>query len=198
MIENDDIIEIAKQVLLSRAFDGQTDNWLWDTAERIERNVNSICQSTEIQRANLAIDLFCLKAAVYFYQTGIVQAAGSADALYLDPAELTRLSTLVVTEKLSKVVDTKRIQKINDIMIQACEKNTRLNEAKILSDAINLDDIGSVGIFNQARDCALHKKSIAQLLNNYKKKADYGYWQARLRESFHFASAAKIANKRFA
>ncbi|MCK5564802.1 MAG: hypothetical protein KAJ07_06110 [Planctomycetes bacterium] len=198
MIENDDIIEIAKQVLLSRAFDGQTDNWLWDTAERIERNVNFICQSTEIQRANLAIDLFCLKAAVYFYQTGLIQAAGSSDALYLDLAELTRLSTLVVTEKLSKVVDTKRIQKINDIMIQACEKNTRLNEAKILSDAINLDDIGSVGIFNQARTGALHKKSISQLLNNYKKKADYGYWQARLNESFHFKNTAKIANKRFA
>ncbi len=198
MIDNDEIIEIAKQVLLAPAFDGQTDNWLWDTAKRIERNVNAICQSAEIQRANLAIDLFCLKAAVYFFQTGLIRAAGGNSAPYLDPAEITRLSTLVVTEKLSKVVDAKRIQKINDILIQTCEKTTRLNEAKILSDAINLDDIGAVGVFNQARDCTLQKKSIAQLINSYKKKADYGYWQARLAESFHFKTAAKIANKRFA
>ncbi len=198
MTDNDEIKMIAKQVLRAPAFDGQTDNWLWDTADRIERNVNAICQSAEIQRANLAIDLFCLKAAVYFFQTGLIQAAGSKDALYLDPAEIARLSTLVVTEKLVKVVDTKRIQKINDILIQTCEKTTRLNEAKILSDAINLDDIGSVGVFNQVRDGALQKKSISQLINNYKKKADYGYWQARLTESFHFKNTAKIANKRFA
>ena len=131
-------------------------------------------------------------------QAGIVRAAPGADALYIEPAEITRLSTLVVTEKLGEVLDTKRVQKINDILTQTCEKNTRLSEAKILSDAINLDDIGAVGIFNQTRSCALHKKSISQLLNSYKKKADYGYWQARLDESFHFKTAAKLANKRFA
>ena len=198
MNDNQDIIKIAEAVLTSAVFNGAVDNWLWDRAQRIERIVNDICQNAEIKQANLAIDLFCLKAAVYFFQTGHVRAAGRDDALYIEPAEVARLSANVVKTELSKVIDERKIDKINNIMLQTGDKAASLSEAKILSDAINLDDIGAAGVFNQIRASALHKKSASDFLNSYKKKVDYGYWQARLSEGFHFKSTEKLANKRFA
>lgn len=204
MTKTEDIQKIAKQVLTAPAFDGQTDNWLWDRVQRIDRNVDALCLCREIQQANMPIDMFCLKAAVYFFQAGLVRDAGSNrhassnNSSETDLAQIARLSALVVTKQLDKVIDSKKIEKINNIITQSCEKTTRLNEAKVLSDAINLDDIGAVGVFNQVRAATLQKKSISELLSSYKKKADYGYWQARLNESFHFKNTANIANKRFA
>jgi HD superfamily phosphodiesterase len=72
-----------------------------------------------------------------------------------------------------------------------------LNEAKILSDAQNLDDMGIVGIFSLLRNSSLRGKGPSDVLRSWKKKIDYGYFQARLKESFHFESVKRIAKKRF-
>ena len=71
-------------------------------------------------------------------------------------------------------------------------------EAMILSDAANLDDMGAVGLFNEFRKYASLGKGVADILKTWKRKLDYQYFQARLKESFRFKSVAKLAQKRHA
>ncbi len=74
----------------------------------------------------------------------------------------------------------------------------KLTEAVVLSDARSLDDMGAVGIFNEFRRCLAHGKGATDALESWKRKVDYRYWQARLKESFRFETARKIAVQRFA
>ena len=73
-----------------------------------------------------------------------------------------------------------------------------MTEAKILSDARNLDDMGAVGIFSEFRRFVCNGKGVADVLESWKRKVDYRYWQARLKESFRFETVRKLAVQRFA
>ena len=73
-----------------------------------------------------------------------------------------------------------------------------MTESMILSDARNLEDMGAVGLFHELRRYVIHGKSISDILESWKRKIDYGYWQARLKESFRFEPVRQLAEERFA
>ena len=66
----------------------------------------------------------------------------------------------------------------------------------ILSDARNLDDMGVVGIFSEFRRNVIEGKGVCDALQIWKRKVDYRYWQARLKESFRFEQVRKVAEQR--
>ena len=66
----------------------------------------------------------------------------------------------------------------------------------ILSDARNLEDMGAVGLYHEFRKYVIHGKGVAEVLDSWKRKIDYRYWQARLKESFRFESVRRVAQQR--
>jgi len=203
MSEIDIIREIAQQVMMVPTLAGTTDNWLWDRAQRLVRNVEHICRLPELTEANLPIDRFCLTSAAYFVDCGFARYADVEDTAArlvladVSPADLRDFSTQVVSDKLSGSLAGPKIDKINKIIIESGDRFTDMVEAKILSDARSLDDMGAVGIFNEFRRYVVHGKGASDVLESWKKKVDYRYWQARLKESFRFESVRKLASQRF-
>jgi len=71
-----------------------------------------------------------------------------------------------------------------------------LDEAKILADALNLEDFGIVGIIAQAIQTARQGEGVMQLSKSMHKREQYGYWEARLKDGFHFEAVRQIAQAR--
>ena len=71
-----------------------------------------------------------------------------------------------------------------------------LDEAKILADALNLEDFGIVGIIAQAIQTARQGEGVTQLSKSMQKREQYGYWEARLKDGFHFEAVRQIAQTR--
>jgi hypothetical protein len=69
-------------------------------------------------------------------------------------------------------------------------------EARLLADAINLDEFGLVGLVNQMIQLARQGDGVNQLAEGCEKRDQYGYWDARLKEGFHFESIRQLARKR--
>ena len=182
MSQEDVIKEIAHQALMSLSPSPVPNNWLWKRTQTLMRNVECICKLPELVEADLPVDRFCLRAATYFSDLGFVSSHDS-------PAQ-------TVSDKLADVITEQKINKINTIISESINKLTRMNEAKILSDARSLDDMGILGIFSEFYRCILHGKGAQDILESWRKKIDYGYWQARLKEGFHFESVRRIATQR--
>jgi len=203
MSEIDVIREMAQQVLTVPTLAGTADNWLWDRAQRLVRNVEHICRLPELAEANLAVDRFCLTAATCFSDAGFARYADPEDtAARLVLADVTLgdlldFSTQIVSDKLSGALAGPKIDKISRIIIESGNRFTDMTEAKILSDARNLDDMGAVGLFNEFRRYVVHGKGASDVLDSWQRKVDYRYWQARLKEGFRFESVRKLAAKRF-
>ena len=203
MSEIDVIREIAKQALMVPTLSGTTDTWLWDKTQRLLRNVEHICRLPELTASNLPIDRFALIAATYFCDSGFAKYADVSDTSArvvladISPSDLHDFSTQLVTDKLSGSIQGPKIDKINKIIVESNNRFTEMTEAMVLSDARNLDDMGAVGIFNEFRRYVIHGKGATDALESWKRKIDYRYWDARLKESFRFDSVRKLASRRF-
>ena len=203
MSEMDVIKELAQQVLTITTIAGLKDYWLWDRTQRILRNVEHICRLPEIVEANLPIDKFCLTGATYFADAGFAHyadAQNTASRLVLADVsadDLRDFSTQIVSDKLAGALQGPKIDKINKIIIESGNRFSEMTEAMVLSDARNLDDMGAIGIFNEFRRYAIHGKGAADVLKSWKRKIDYRYWEARLKESYRFESVRKLARQRY-
>jgi hypothetical protein len=203
MSELDVIRQMAQQALNVPTLAGIKDNWLWDRTLRILRNVEHICRMPELVSQTLSIDRFCLIAATYFSDSGFAHYSDAQDVSArmvladISLSDLCDFSTQVVSDKLAGALAGPRVDKINKIISESSNRFSTLTEAMILSDARNLDDMGAVGLYNEFRRYIIHGKGVSDVLDSWKRKVDYRYWQARLKESFRFESVRKLAEQRF-
>lgn len=204
MPELDIVRDLAKQALTAHTLTGKPDNFLWDRAQRLIRNAELICQLPELANAEVPIDRFALHAATYFSDAGLVrylETEKTKDKSAFPDTNgdnLTDFCIEVVEEKLNGTVEKTRIEKINRIITENSGNFTKMTEAMILSDACNLDDMGATGIFNEFKRFVSTGKGTSDVLQIWKMKIDYRYWQARLRKSFRFESVRKLAEQRLA
>jgi hypothetical protein len=203
MAEMEMIKKFAEQIMLVPGKMGLVNTWLWDRTQRIVRNIETIYQLPEIAGANIAIDKFCLTASAYFADAGFTNYIGietvEAGLVLADinTRDLREFSTQIVSEHLSEILDQSKISKINKIIIESNNPLAEMHEAVILSDGRNLEDVGVIEIFNEFCACGVHGRGVGEQLESWKKKKDYKYWDARLKESFHFDSIRKVAAQRY-
>lgn len=73
-----------------------------------------------------------------------------------------------------------------------------IEDARLLADALNLEDFGVIGLLNQMIQLARLGDGIPQLAEGSEKREQYGYWEARLKDGFHFEPIRQIARRRLA
>jgi hypothetical protein len=71
-----------------------------------------------------------------------------------------------------------------------------IDEAKVMADALNLDDFGLIGLIIQAVQLGLQGEGVGDLAVASEKREEYGYWEARIKDGFHFEPIRAIAIKR--
>jgi len=200
MSELETIRTVAKETLAIPNSGQSCDYSLWDRSQRLVRNVEYICQLPEIKKSNLDIDKTSLIVATYFCQAGLAHlyknknSASKTVSANID--NTLELCTAVIEKKLTSILEKAQVNKILKIIIESGSHLTNITEAKVLSDARNLDDMGATGIFNEFKRHVAQGKGVTDALQSWKKKIDYRYWQARLKESFRFESVRKLAQQR--
>ena len=75
-------------------------------------------------------------------------------------------------------------------------RSPMLDEARLLADALNLDDFGVVGVVLQVIQLARQGEGVNQLAEGCEARELYGYWDARLKDGFHFEAVRQIAQRR--
>ncbi|HEY8666868.1 MAG TPA: hypothetical protein VIL86_09395, partial [Tepidisphaeraceae bacterium] len=71
-----------------------------------------------------------------------------------------------------------------------------LDEARLLADAVNLDDFGMIGLILQTIHLTRQGDGLAQVAEGCEKREQYGYWEARIKDGFHFEPVRELARKR--
>ena len=75
-------------------------------------------------------------------------------------------------------------------------RSPMLDEARLLADAVNLDDFGVVGVVVQVVQLARQGDGVNQLAEGCEARELYGYWDARLKDGFHFEAVRQVALRR--
>jgi hypothetical protein len=201
--ELEKVHEIALETLITPALSGGCNDWLWDRTVRILGNVEHICRIPELAEQAMSIDRFCLVAATYFADSGLAHSAknhkggGKRPLTEITNGDSCSISTQIVSSKLADIISGTRIDKINKIITESFNRFTDVTEAMILSDGRGLEDLGAAGLIGTFRRQLIDGKGISDILDSWNRKVEYGYWQARLKESFRFSAVRAIAEQRF-
>lgn len=71
-----------------------------------------------------------------------------------------------------------------------------IDEARLLADALNLEDFGITGLIVQTVQLGLQGEGVGDLVTGAAKREEYGYWDARLKDGFQFEPIREIARRR--
>src|SRR5215210_4803433 len=136
-----------------------------------------------------------------FVSMNLVDAEVDDDALELACFGLQlpgRNSKLLVPGKMGQVSLKERAEQAAELVISAAEdyvepdlldratfilremphRHTKSDAARLLADAVNLDDFGITGLIAQAMQLSRQNAGVEQVADGFQKRRDYGYWEA--------------------
>jgi hypothetical protein len=97
---------------------------------------------------------------------------------------------------LENDADEELLDRATRILHEAPHKSPMIEDAKLLADALNLDDFGVIGLILQTIQLARQGDGILQVADGAEKREQYGYWDARLKDGFHFEPVRQMAKRR--
>ena len=92
--------------------------------------------------------------------------------------------------------DESLLDRATRILQEMPHRSPMLDEAKLLADAVNLEDFGAIGVIAHTIQLARAGEGVSQLAEGCEKREQYGYWDARLKDGFHFEAVRQLAIKR--
>jgi hypothetical protein len=105
-------------------------------------------------------------------------------------------SAEILISTLGKEIDENLLERATRLLLQLPHRNPGSEDAKLLADALNLDDFGITGFVNRTMQLGIQGAGISQVMESADKREEYGYWEARLKDGFHFDAIRKLAQKR--
>jgi hypothetical protein len=146
------------------------------------------------------IDAEALELACYAMQLPSRRAKGGAQGARGPTRSTLRDRAEEAAELLVGIagpdVDESLLDRATRILQEMPHRSPMLDEAKLLADAVNLEDFGAIGLLAQAIQLARAGEGITQLNEGCEKREQYGYWEARLKDGFHFEAVRQIALRR--
>jgi HD superfamily phosphodiesterase len=200
--DRNDIIAAARKVLVGSSPLGREDTHLLDHALRMLRLSDVIVTFDDVRV--LRVDRLCLDAGILFHEAAQVRLDRERRespiyaAATMSTDEIHGYSAELAGDALGELLTHKQIDRTQEIIRQHQSRATLLPEAMIVSDAANLDDLGAIGMWRETRRFALEGRSVTDVLSSWQRKLEYGYYAARLDETFRFESSRRWARARLA
>jgi len=196
------IIEIARDVLVGRSPLGREDTFLFDHSLRVMQVAERLSACEEA--ASWRIDRFALAVAALFHQAATVRldeerrTSTVYAAATMSAEDVKHYSAELAGDRLRGRLPVRQLGLVQEIIRRAHDASTDLAEAKILSDADNLDDLGALGVWKDLRRACLEGRAIEGAIRAWQQRDQYGYWETRARDLFHLATSRRLAESRLA
>ena len=182
------ILAAANKALLMKV-PGQTEasRYAQDRAMRVMQSVEKLAaDGGGAQRTDL------VKVAALYAGVALNMASATKnpdDGMFDDAAEL-------AADQLKELLPPPDLEMLAKILREHRQRETQLPEAKLLADAITLEEFGLVGLWNLWRQFHAAGKTLEQFIKLWKAQHDYSYWESRLRDGFHFETSRRTAKER--
>jgi HD superfamily phosphodiesterase len=200
MPEIEPIVEIARGTLVGRSPLGREDTFLFDHSMRVMRVAERLSRCKEV--SSWRLDRFALAVASLFHQGATVRLEEErrSSAVYaaslLSAEDVKEYSAELAGDRLSGHMPPRQLESAQEIIRHVHDATTDIPEAKILSDADSLDDMGALGVWRDLRRSILEGRAVEDAVRTAQRRDQYGYWDARLHEALRLETSRRLAASR--
>lgn len=196
----DAIWKRARGDLIITTEQGDTDVFLWEHCYRVARVAQRIARLDEVL-AHDPDEAATVAAALYH---------DSAWAIRVRDGEVTRSQILLaplneaaaeqsagfLEERLAGLLPPASLERAARAIRLMHERDPQSIEAQIVAEANNLEEFGLLSLWPAIRRGMLEGKGIQSVIESWRRKKEYHFWTARLRDSFRFETIRKLAESR--
>ena len=175
---------------------------LWEHSARVARNARQIASLPEV--ATTGADEAAVVIAALYHEAGWVVRYKRGeieltDILTVSPPEDHREQGAAMLERrLTKHVPSDTLTRALHAVRAMDDRNTDRADAMALMDADHLDEFGVISLWSTVRRGLLDGKGVQASVETWRRRAEYRFWEARLRDSFHFDAVRVVARSRLA
>jgi len=185
------------QQLLSRDTAGRASPRLQADAQRLIDQLASVATLSLTPKPPLidVLHLACYALQLPMRQSDSLPVGKSGQLNLRQRSE--QAAELLVSEAGDLIEET-TLDRVTRVLLDLPSREPESDDARLLADVVNLDDFGLTGLLASTVLLATQGHGVSTLLEGAKKREQYGYWEARLRDGFHFPQIRAIAEKRLA
>lgn len=168
---------------------------LVDDAQRVWMRVRKLAAMGLIRGAidTETMELACLTLQLPMSALGAVTQGRLAGGKLRERAEQ---SAELLVATFGGEMDETLLDRTTRLLHELPQRTPMLDEAKLLADAVNLEDFGVVGMINQAMQSARQDLGVERFYEGCQSREVYAYWEARLKDGFHFEPVRELARVR--
>lgn len=197
------LLNAAKDLLVLNVGSSRPDLWMWERAERVANLAQMFAMFPEVRGiGDDPPDLTAVAAAGLFADAGwaIQVRQGEVDSWQVmarPTNEIQReLGVSALNERARAHISDESLEIATHTIRECNERYTRLPEARALSEAENLDEIGIMYVLRQFRQHQSEGRPLEQLVLNWSRQVEYRYWEARINDCLRWEFSRHLARER--
>jgi len=177
---------------------GQAEPRLVAEARRLLRRVGQlVARGVVAAPADMeALELACYALQLPLRAAGRDAATPGGKLGVVSLRDRTEQAAELLVTTLGGDVDESLLDRATRLLQETSQRTPMTDEAKLLADAVNLDDFGVTGLLRGALQVGRSGLTFERLLDAIGARERYGYYEARLKDGFHFDAARQIAADR--
>jgi hypothetical protein len=192
------VIQVLERALSTVDDQGTRGPRLLDDARRLWARVQSLLALNLLPEGadRDALELACYALQLPQKQSSGGKSNGKNASPRHNPRDRAEHAADMLAATLSGRAPSPLMERTARLLHELPQRAPMLEEARLLSDALNLDDFGVTAMLLQAAQLSRTGGGVTQVLDGLEKREQYGYWDARLKDGFHFEPVRKIARER--
>lgn len=181
---------------------GEGDTFLWEHSLRVAQSALSISRLKEVREHHP--DEQVVYAASLYHASGwaIQVRSGKIDRgqVLLGPLSESAVEegAALLESRLSNLIPAEKVRRATRVVRSLHQRDADLIEAQIVAEACHLEEFGLLAIWPVVRKGMIEGKGVQAALDTWRRKREYHFWPARLKDAFRFDTVREIAQQRLA
>ncbi len=181
---------------------GDEDVLLWEHSMRVAQNARQIVGLPEAVATGA--DEAAVVVAALYHEAGWIARLKRGE---IEPSDIFVRSThddhreegaAMLGRSMAKLLPGESLTRALHAVRAMDDRNTDRGDALALMDADHLDEFGVISLWPTVRKGFLDGKGVQAAVETWRRRKEYRFWEARLRDSFHFDAVRDVARSRLA
>jgi hypothetical protein len=196
----DAIWKRARNDLTVTTKNGDTDLFLWEHCVRVTQVAQRIAKLPAVQ-SHQPDEVATVAAGLYHDAGWAVRCrAGEIERIdvLLTPTteNLAEAGAMLMEQSLADLLSPTALERASHAIRTCIDREPDTIEAQLIAEANHLEEFGLLMLWQAIRKGMLEGKAVQAVIDTWRRRKEYQFWTARLKDSFRFKPIRDIAEQR--
>jgi len=201
-MQPDDLTRCAQADLMLVSTSGEEDSFLFEYSRRVVQSAHAIANLPSLRAQMVDLDRETLSVVAWYHAAGWAARVRSGEVdrqhVLLSPLDESLLdeAALLLVERLDGLLAADCLNRAARAVRSLNDRSSEVLEVRVVAEARALEEFGLLSLWPAIRRSMLDGRGVQAFLDTWRRKHEYQFWPARLKDAFQFDEVRQIARGR--